>query len=288
MHKRMLITMLMLICSCGCQSSDPYVRRSELLTKSKQIAQAQAGIAITTLDRKTNTAIKELSSAIKHNAESISSLESTFDTVAKQNAESISELKSSLELGTRQNNTLIQQNTASISNLESTLNAFVEQNTQSTANFRTDLEQLEKQLSQFRLGVRQEFSKQEADRSETTDQLAERIDQLVERVGQLNDDLERAFLLLTECQESKDASSTRNRASEEVPIDGESGNQTKYSAPLPIEEQELAYMRPSSYQLSSAALGLIVIVSGPIVAELYAVKHKKLAESLTRRPARRT
>ena len=281
MYKRMLIPMLMLICFCGCQSSDPYVRRSELLTKSKRIAEVQTSIAMTTLDKKANAAVKELRAAIGHNAESILSLESRFDAVATQNAESISGLKSGLELGSRQNNTLIKQNTESISNLESTLNGFVEQNAQSIANFRTDLEQLEEELSQFRLGVRQELSKQEADRTETTEQFAERVDQL-------HDDLERAFLLLAECQESKDASSTRNRPSEEVPIDGERGDQAKYHTPSPVEEQELAHMRPSSYQLSFAALGLIVIVSGPIVAELYAKKHKKLAESLTRRSARRT
>jgi hypothetical protein len=236
---------------------------------------------VTALDRKANTAIKELRSAIEHNVESILSLETRFDTVATQNTESISELKSSLELGTRQNNSFIKQNTESISNLESTLNDFVERNTQSIANFRADLEQLGEELSQFRLGVHQELSTQEADWTETTDRFAERVDQL-------HDDLERAFLLLAECQEGKDAPSTPNRPSEEVPIDVQSRDQAKYNTSPPIEEQELAYMRPSSYQLSFAILGLAVIVSGPILAELYAKKHKKLAESLTKKPARST
>jgi len=323
MYKRMLVLMLVLVYLCGCQSSDPYVRRSEFLTESKRIAEARTNLAITKLDRTVDTAIEELrttiaqsaesisslesrfetfaaqnaesiselksgleliarrnGNSIEQNAQSISSLESRFDTLAARNAESISELKSTLELSNRRNSDSIKQNIESISSLDSTLSDLVKQNARSIEDLSTDLEQLENELSQVRLDVRQELSKQQADQTETTGQLAERVEQL--RSG-----FQRAFILSAEYPHSKGPLSPRDRLFEGAPTEGKESNPPRYNSPVLTEKGAPASLQRSSLQLSFAVVGLAVVLSGPIVAELYARRQRKLVESPTRRLAER-
>ena len=236
---------------------------------------------MTALDSTVDTAVEELRSTTKQNAESISSLESKLDTFTTQDAESISELKLSLEVSTRQNSSSIEQNAESISVMQTMLHALVKQNAKSFASFRADLEQLEKEFSQFRLDVHQEFSQRKANQTKT-------IAQLVERVDELHDGLQRTSLLLEQCQENEDASSTRDGPFEGTSIDDKRAGPAKYNTPFLTEKGKPAFWRQSSSQLSFATVGLIVVFCGPMVAELYAKKHKKLAESLTKRLAERT
>lgn len=313
MYKRIFVLMLMLICFCGCKSGDPYVRRSEFLTESEQIAQAQTSSAMATLDKTVDTAIEELrstiqqnevsvsalhsrldtlttenteavselksgleqstrqnSSSIEQNAESISSLESKFDAFAARNEESVSELKSSLGLIARQNSESIEQNVQSISNLESTLNGFVEQNLQSIADLRTELKQLEEGLSQFRTDVRRELSQLKAEQTATTGRLTERVDLL-------DDGLQKVALVPVVPPQSPQGPDKPEKPSEETLMAGNSNARPEYNAPLLPEKDGLVFWRRSSYQVSFAVVGLMVVLSGPVVAELYARKQRRLA-----------
>lgn len=186
-----------------------------------------------------------------------------------QNAELVSEFKSTLEQSTRRNSNIVKQNTESISNLESTLNGFVEQNTQSIESFRAELERLEEELSQVRLDVRRELSKQQAEQSRTTGQLAR-------DVALLHGGLPGASLSPAEHQR-ENASGKRYSPPEGALVDGNRNSRAKYNAAFLPEEGELAFLQDGPYQLLFVLLGLAVILSGPVVAELYARKQRKLA-----------
>jgi len=290
MCNRIVVIMPALVYLCGCQSSDPYVRRSELRKESKQIAQVQTSLAMTALEEKYRGSIDRLTSATDRNAESISTLESKLDTVAAQSAKSLSQLKSGLQADITQSSNSTKQNTESISLLESTVNGFIKQSAQSVADVRTDLGQLEEQVSQFRLDVRQEFAREEADRTETTDPLVKRTDQLAEKVNLLDNRLQKVLLVPAESLRPADLSSTADRASNHtLVLSGNIGQPTDY-APLATKPalseaegtEDLLYWRQGPYQLYFAAIGPLVIVSGPLVAELYARKQKRLARSLAR------
>jgi X-X-X-Leu-X-X-Gly heptad repeat protein len=236
--------------------------------ESKQIAQAQTSLAMTALDEKYRASINGLTSAADRNAESISTLESKLDAAAAQDAKSLSQLKSGLQAGIGQNSSSIKQNAESIALLESTVNSLIKQTGQSVADVRSDLEQLEEQVAQFRLDVHQEFAREEADRTETTDQLAEKTDQLAEKVNQLVNRPQKVFL-----------SPAEPRRHEDTPtILGNTGAQPTYYAAPPTPA--LAFGKKA--QGCFAAIGPLVMVSGPLVAELYARKQKRLAHSLTR------
>jgi hypothetical protein len=312
MYKRIFVLMLMSIWFCGCKSGDPHVRRSEMLKESEQIAKAQTEIAMTTVDATVDTAIEELRSAIEQNkqstssleskleafktqnaesvaelkssvetstgrhsnsiernAKSISSVQSRLETLTAQNAELVSEFKSTLEQSTRRNSNSVRQNTESISNLESTLNGFAEQNAQSIESFRADLDRLEEELSQVRLDVRRELSKQQAEQTRTTGQLAR-------EVALLHGGLPGASLSPAEYQRD-DASRMRYSPSEGAPLDGKGTSRARYNAAFLPEDGELAFLQDGPYQLLVVLLGLAVILSGPVVAELYARKQRKLA-----------
>jgi len=266
MRNRIVVIMLVLAYLCGCQSSDPYVRRSELRKESKQIAQAQTSQAMTALDEKYRGSIEGLTSATDRNAESISALESKLGTVAAQNAKAISGLKSGLQADITASTSSTKQNTESISRLEATVNDVAKQSAQSVADVSSGLRQLEEQAAQFRLDVHQEFAREEADRIETTSQLAEKTDQLAEKINLSDNRLQKMFLgQVTEAQSDK----------------GTKGE----NACLPVR------LRPSVPAVQKrhvlcqpyfAAIGPLVIVSGPLVAELCARKQKRLARSLAR------
>lgn len=275
MCNKIVVIMPALLYLCGCQSSDPYVRRSEMRKESKQIAQAQTSLAMTALDDKYRASIDGLTSAADRNAESISTLESKLDAAAAQDAKSLSQLKSGLQAGIGQNSSSIKQNAESIALLESTVNSLIKQSTQSVADVRSDLEQLEEQVAQFRLDVHQEFAREEADRTETTDQLAEKVNQLVNRP-------QKVFLSPAESPHPEDLSSTSDRPSNHtLVLSGNISQPTDYM-PLPTKTEDLLYWRQGPYQVCFAAIGPLVMVSGPLVAELYARKQKRLARSLTR------
>jgi uncharacterized phage infection (PIP) family protein YhgE len=243
--------------------------------ESKQIAQAQTSLAMTALDEKYRASIDGLTSAADRNAESISTLESKLDAAAAQDAKSLSQLKSGLQADIGQNSSSIKQNGESIALLESTVNNFIKQSTQSVADVRSDLEQLEEQVAQFRLDVHQEFAREEADRTETTDQLAEKVNQLVNRP-------QKVFLSPAESPHPEDSSSTSDRPSNHtLVLSGNISQPTDYM-PLPTKTEDLLYWRQGSYQVCFAAIGPLVMVSGPLVAEFYARKQKRLARSLTR------
>lgn len=312
MYKRIFVLMLMLICFCGCKSGDPHVRRSEMLKESERIAKAQTDIAMTSLDETVDAAIEELRSAIERNKQSTSSLESKFDSLKTQNAESVAELKSSVETSTgrhsdsiernaksisslqsrfetmtaqnaesmsglkstleqsiRRSSNSVRQNTESISNLESTLNGFAEQNTQSIESLRADLERLEEGLSEVRLDVRRELSKQQAEQARTTGRLAR-------EAALLHDSLPGTSLSPAEYR-PEDQSPAPCGLSEGAPVDGKGNVRGRYNAAFLPEEEELAFLQDGPYQLLFVLLGLAVILSGPVVAELYARKQRKLA-----------
>lgn len=250
--------------------------------ESKQIAQAQTSLAMTALDEKYRASIDRLTSAADRNAESISTLESKLDAAAAQDAKSLSQLKSGLQAGIGQNSSSIKQNAESIALLESTVNNFIKQSTQSVADVRSDLEQLEQQVAQFRLDVHQEFAREEADRTETTDQLAEKTDQLAEKVNQLVNRPQNVFLSPAESPHPEDLSSTSDRPSNHTLVLSGNINQPTDYMPLPTKTEDLLYWRQGPYQVCFAAIGPLVMVSGPLVAELYARKQKRLARSLTR------
>jgi X-X-X-Leu-X-X-Gly heptad repeat protein len=272
MCNKIVLIMPALLYLCGCQSSDPYVHRSEMRKESKQIAQAQTSLAMTALDEKYRANIDRLASAADRNAESISTLESKLDAVAAQDAKSLSQLKSGLQADIGQNSSSTKQNAESIALLESTVNSLIKQTGQSVADIRSDLEQLEEQVAQFRLDVHQEFAREEADRTETTDQLAEKTDQLADKVNQLVNRPQKVFL-----------SPAEPRRHEDTPtILGNTGAQPTYYAAPPTKTEQKAYCRQDAYQVCFAAIGPLVMVSGPLVAELYARKQKRLAHSLTR------
>ncbi len=306
MCNRIVVIMPALVYLCGCQSSDPYVRRSELRKESKQIAQAQTSLAMTALEEKYRGSIDRLTSATDRSSESISTLESKLDTVAAQSAKSVSQLKSGLQADITQSSNSTKQNTESISLLESTVNGFIKQSAQSVADVRTDLGQLKEQVAQFRLDVRREFAREEADRTETTDPLVKRTDQLAEKVNLLDNRLQKVLLVPAESLRPADLSSTADRPSNHaLVLSGRIGQPTDYTplatkpalspsaalrvnfaegpAPSGVEgTEDLLYWRQGPYQVYFAAIGPLVIVSGPLVAELYARKQKRLARSLAR------
>jgi len=267
--------------------------------ESKQIAQAQTSLAMTALDDKYRASIDGLTSAADRNTESISTLESKLDAFAAQDAKSLSQLKSGLQAGIGQNSSSIKQNAESIALLESTVNNFIKQGTQSVADVRSDLKQLEEQVAQFRLDVHQEFAREEADRTETTDQLAEKTDQLAEKVNQLVNRPQEVFLAPPESPRPADRPEDGRQRTENRALSVSEGRwqttEDRNSAfrhpssvfgPPALSEAEgtvdLLYWRQGPNQLYFAAIGPLVMVSGPLVAELYARKQKRLARSLSR------
>jgi len=299
--------MLALVYLCGCQSSDPYVHRSELRKESKQIAQTQTSLAMTALDDKYRASIDGLTSATDRNAESISALESKLDTVAAQSTRSLSELKSGLQADITANSNSIKQNTKSISLLESTVNDFSKQNTQSVADVRGGLRQLEEQVAQFRLDVHQEFAREEADRTETTGQLVERTDQLAEKMNLLDNRLQKVLLAPAESPRPADRPEDGRQTTENRTLSVSEGRwqttedrnsafrhpSSVFGPPVPSPSaalransaegtEDLLYWRRGPYQLYFAVIGPLLIVSGPLVAEICARKQKRLARSLTR------
>jgi len=307
MRNRIIVIIPALAYLCGCQSSDPYVRRSELRKESKQIAQAQTSQAMTALDEKYRASIDGLTSATDRNAESISTLESKSDTIAAQSAKSLSLLKYGLQADITANSNSIKQNTESISLLESTVNNFIRQSTQSVADVRSGLGQLEEQVAQFRLDVHREFAREEADRTETTDQLTEKTDQLAEKVNLLDNRLQKVLLAPAESLRPADRPEDGRQTTENRALSVSEGRwQTTEdrnsafrhpssvfgppalspSAALRINSAEgtedLLYWRQGPYQLYFAVIGPLLMVSGPVLAELYARRQKRLARSLTR------
>lgn len=297
MVKRTFVPVIMLIWLCGCESSDPYVRRSEFLKESEQIAQTQADAAVATLDEKVDSTVSELRLALDENTKSVSALQSGLDTLAKQNAESASELKSTLEASTTQTGSSIRQNAESIDTLRSTIDDFMKDSGKSIASFGTGLEQLREEVSQFRLDVQQEFSKQEADRTATTDQLAEQTNQLVEtteqlagrtdrltkRTQQLESGLRRAFLLLPEAPAGQEPLSELVIPPAKRPAGIERTGQAKYGPGLEPANQGLILSLPTHHRLLFVGVGLMVIAIGFIVAGLSGRAQRKLARSLGRR-----
>jgi hypothetical protein len=223
-----------------------------------------------------------------------------------QSAKSLSQLKSGLQADVTASGNSTKQNTESISLLESTVNDFIKQSAQSVADVRTDLGQLEEQVSQFRLDVHQEFAREEADRTETTDPLVKRTAQLAEKINILDNRLQKALLASAESPRPADRPEdgrqrTENRAASisegrwQTTEDRNSafghpssvfGPALSPSAALRVNSAEgredLLYWRQGPYQVCFAVIGPLVIVSGPLVAELYARKQNRLARSLAR------
>jgi len=290
--------MLVLAYLCGCQSNDPYVHRSELRKESKQIAQVQTSLAITALDDKYRASTEKLTSATDRNAESISTLESKLDTIAAQSAKSFSQLKPGLQADITANSNSIKQNTKSISLQEATVNNFIKQSTQSVADVNSGLGQLEEQVTQFRSDVQREFAREEADRTETTDQLVKKTNQLAEKINLLDNRLQKVLLASAESPRPADLSGTTDKPFNHAFVpSGNIGKPTDYvplatkpalspSAALRVNSAEgtedMLYWRQGPYLLCFAAIGPLVIISGPLVAELYARRQKSLARSLTR------
>lgn len=277
MCNRIVVIMLALIYLCGCQSSDPYVRRSELRSQSKQIA--QTSLAVTELDKNVSTTVDRLASSIEQNAESISALESKLDTLVAQNAKTLSELASDSQTAISRHDNSIKQNTESVSTLESRVNDLVKQSTQSAADVGTRLGQLEEQVSGFRVNIEEELSRQEAQRSEATGQLVEKTDLLAEKVNLLDDRLQKVII--------RQAEPVRP-GPEQAAVDSRSAMLAARCSPGPMDDRESSIeYRASRIQLPHqpyfAVIGPLVIVSGPMVAELYAQRQKKLARSLTRK-----
>ena len=297
MVKRTFVPVIVLIWLCGCESSDPYVRRSEFLKEGKQMAQTQANAAVATLDEKVDSTVSELRLALDENTKSVSALQSGLDALAKRNAESVSALKSTLEASTTQTGSSIKQNAESIAALKSTIDDFTEDSGKSIAGFGTGLEQLREEVSQFRLDVQQEFSKHQADRTATTDQLAEQTNQLVQtteqlagrtdrltkKTQQLDSGLRRAFLLLQEARAGQEPLSEPVIPPAEMPAGIERTSQAKYGPGLEPAKQGFILSLPTHHRLLFVGVGLMVIGIGFIVAELSSRAQRKLARSLGRR-----
>jgi len=278
MVRQIALLTLTVVCLCGCESSDPYVRTAEFLTRSEQIAKAETSAAMATLDRRFTANFEELSSMIESNAQSISGLKSDLGSLEKRSATSLSELKADIKADVGQDTNAIEQNTKAISALESDFNSFVTENAELITQLSSNLDGFQEKVSEFRLNIERDLSEQKTAWSEKANYLSEKIDQLRDSthkaLGLLSEELQRSSLPLR-----GEASSVQSQPQQIFVGDKESkqekGNNHyfAFAQPLVNEQRNL-------YHLSALAAALLVIAAGPLIAELYARQAKKRANTL--------
>jgi predicted nucleic acid-binding Zn-ribbon protein len=278
MVRQISLLTLTVLCLCGCQSSDPYVRTEEFVTRSEQIAQAETNAAMATLDRRFSANVDELSAMIASNAESISSLKSDLGSLEKRRVEALSQLKADIKADTSRDTHAIEQNAKAISALESDFNSFVTENTKLVTQLGSNLDGFQEKVSEFHRDIEQDLSEQETAWSEKADQLSEKINQLRnktnEALASLSEKLQ-ARSLPVSAPTSSMPSRSQQKLTDAKETKGKKGDNRYLALAQPLDDEQR-----SLYQLSAVAAALLILAAGPLIAELYARQAKRRANTL--------